>query len=197
MTSGFRCRLRGQPSQAEVTIRMPSSPTLSCATNPTRHDRLLQALQTVPDPRDQPGRRYSLAGVLGLAITATVAGCRSFQRSGSGPRRPPPTYSARSGSPPAAPQLSRHYGSCSLASTSMPSTWYLGMWIFTRTVIIGEHRVIAVNSKTIRCAQRGDPPPVSPATSRPQHPPRRLRTNAGGTQERQPATLQLEGADPR
>ena len=58
--------------------RVPSSPTLPADTNPTRHQRLLQALQAVPDPRDRRGVRYSLAGVLALAVTATVAGCRSF-----------------------------------------------------------------------------------------------------------------------
>jgi hypothetical protein len=57
---------------------MPSSLAPSAATNPTRHERLLEVLQTVPDPRDRRGVRYSLAGVLALAVTATVAGCRSF-----------------------------------------------------------------------------------------------------------------------
>ncbi|WP_343575202.1 transposase family protein [Mycobacterium sp.] len=46
--------------------------------NPTRHERLLQALQTVPDPRDPRGVRYPLEGVLALAVTATFTGCRSF-----------------------------------------------------------------------------------------------------------------------
>src|SRR5574337_2232683 len=58
--------------------RVPSSPTLPAKTSTTRHERLLAALEAVPDPRDRRGVRYSLAGVLALAVTATVAGCRSF-----------------------------------------------------------------------------------------------------------------------
>lgn len=57
---------------------MPTSPTPPADANPTRHERLLEALQTVPDPRDRRGVRYSLAGVLALTVTATLAGCRSF-----------------------------------------------------------------------------------------------------------------------
>jgi Phosphotransferase enzyme family/DDE_Tnp_1-associated len=58
--------------------RVPSCPTPPVDTNPTRHERLLEALEAVPDPRDRRGVRYSLAAVLALAVTATVAGCRSF-----------------------------------------------------------------------------------------------------------------------
>ena len=57
---------------------MPSSPTPPADANPTRHERLLEALQKVPDPRDPRGVRYPLVGVLPLAVTATLAGCRSF-----------------------------------------------------------------------------------------------------------------------
>ncbi len=32
---------------------MPSSPTAPADTNPTRHERLLEALEAVPDPRDR------------------------------------------------------------------------------------------------------------------------------------------------
>ncbi len=58
--------------------RVPSSPTPPADANPTRHERLLEALQAVPDPRDPRGVRYPLAGVLALVVTATLAGCRSF-----------------------------------------------------------------------------------------------------------------------
>jgi len=64
--------------QTRGHIRGPSSLTLPAETNTTRHERLLAVLHRVPDPRDRRGVRYSLAGVLALAVTATVAGCRSF-----------------------------------------------------------------------------------------------------------------------
>ena len=70
VTKGFGCRLRSQPPEPEVHTRVPSSPTLPAVANPTRHDRLLAALQTVPDPRDRRGVRYPLAGILALAVAA-------------------------------------------------------------------------------------------------------------------------------
>ncbi|EUA31615.1 DDE_Tnp_1-associated family protein [Mycobacterium intracellulare 1956] len=36
----------------------------------------------MPDPRDRRGVRYPLVGVLALAVTATLAGCRSFAATG-------------------------------------------------------------------------------------------------------------------
>jgi predicted transposase YbfD/YdcC len=40
--------------------------------------RLLQALSTVPDPRRRRGRRYSLQSILLVAISAVLAGARSY-----------------------------------------------------------------------------------------------------------------------
>jgi len=44
----------------------------------TQHESLMQALGRVPDPRSRQGRRYELAGVLGLAVCAMAAGARSL-----------------------------------------------------------------------------------------------------------------------
>src|SRR5664279_4660761 len=55
--------------------RMSSSPTSPAQASPSRHERLLSVLESVPDPRDRRGVRYPLAGVLAVAVTA---GCRSF-----------------------------------------------------------------------------------------------------------------------
>jgi DDE_Tnp_1-associated len=43
-----------------------------------RHERRLSVLESMPDPRDRRGVRYPLAGVLALAVTAVIAGCRSL-----------------------------------------------------------------------------------------------------------------------
>lgn len=70
--------LRSQPAETRGHIRIPSSPTSCTAANPTRREHLLTALKSVPDPRHKRGVRYPLAGVLALAVTATIAGARSF-----------------------------------------------------------------------------------------------------------------------
>src|SRR4051794_41806291 len=40
--------------------------------------RLLQALSAVPDPRRRRGRRYSLQSILLIAVSAVLAGARSY-----------------------------------------------------------------------------------------------------------------------
>jgi hypothetical protein len=57
---------------------MSSSPTAPAQASPSRHERLLSVLESVPDPRDRRGVRYPLAAVLAVAVTAVIAGCRSF-----------------------------------------------------------------------------------------------------------------------
>lgn len=66
---------------------MPSSLTLPAADHPTRREQLLDALERVPDPRDPRGKRYPPPSVLALAITATIAGARSFAAIGQWGRR--------------------------------------------------------------------------------------------------------------
>jgi hypothetical protein len=53
-------------------------PDIACRYDHDAPPTTVGTLETVPDPRDRRGVRYSLAGVLALAVTATVAGCRSF-----------------------------------------------------------------------------------------------------------------------
>src|SRR4051812_50088371 len=62
--------------------------------------RLLQALSAVPDPRRRRGRRYSLQSILLIAVSAVLAGARSYaaigdwaaltRPAGRGCGRPPP-----------------------------------------------------------------------------------------------------------
>jgi DDE_Tnp_1-associated len=46
--------------------------------NPAESITLLQALSTVPDPRNARGRRHSLQSILLLAVGAVLAGARSY-----------------------------------------------------------------------------------------------------------------------
>ncbi|GAA4825531.1 hypothetical protein GCM10023353_38320 [Tomitella cavernea] len=50
-------------NQPRGHIRMPSPPTPPATATPTRHERLLEVLETVPDPRDRRGIRYSFAAI--------------------------------------------------------------------------------------------------------------------------------------
>lgn len=132
---------------------MPSSPTPPALTNPTRHERLLSVLQRVPDPRDKRGIRYPLAGVLALAVTATIAGARSFSAIGQW----------------AAAATSEHLAEFGLGRATAPDEstlrklfarldgdaldTALGMWMWTRTFVAGGRRVIALDGKTVRGAR--------------------------------------------
>ena len=67
---------------------MPSSPITDAAQPSPTGPRLLDLLATVPDPRDPRGVRYPLAGVLAVAVTAVLAGARSFAAIGEWAARP-------------------------------------------------------------------------------------------------------------
>jgi len=132
---------------------MSSSPAEAAHTNPTRRQRLLTVLETVPDPRKARGRRYPLAGVLALAVTATIAGARSFAAIGQW----------------AAETTAEHLASFGLTGTAAPDEstlrklfarldaaafdTALGLWMWTRTWVADGRRVIALDGKTVRGAR--------------------------------------------
>ena len=132
---------------------MPSSPTPSADTNPTRHERLLESLETVPDPRDRRGVRYSLAGVLGLAVTATLAGCRSFAAIGQWATETAAhelaPFGLGSGRAPDESTLRKLFARIDADALDRA----LGVWMWTRTFTVDRRRVIAVDGKTIRGAR--------------------------------------------
>ncbi|MGH3500937.1 MAG: ISAs1 family transposase [Nocardioidaceae bacterium] len=121
--------------------------------SPTRHQRLLAALDTVPDPRKSRGLRYPLAGILALAVTATIAGCRSFAAIGQW----------------AGEATAEHRASIGLAGASVPDESTLrklfaqldtdaldkalGVWMWTRTSVAAGRRVIALDGKSVRGAR--------------------------------------------
>lgn len=132
---------------------MPSSPTSSADATPTRRQRLLSVLQAVPDPRDPRGVRYPMAGLLALAVTATLAGCRSFAAIGQW----------------AAEVTAEKLVSFGLTGRGVPDESTLrklfarvdadvldkalGVWMWTRTFTAGGRRVIALDGKTVRGAR--------------------------------------------
>jgi predicted transposase YbfD/YdcC len=135
--------------------RVPSSPTPPADTNPTRHKRLLEALKAVPDPRDRRGVRYSLTGVLALAVTATVAGCRSFAAIGQWAAETTvdtlASFGLTSGSAPDESTLRKLFARIDADALDRA----LGVWMWTRTFTVDQRRVIALDGKTIRGARTG------------------------------------------
>lgn len=132
---------------------MPSSPTPPADANPTRHERLLSVLNTVPDPRDRRGVRYSLVGVLALAVTATLAGCRSFAAIGQWAAETAidnlASFGLTSGSVPDESTLRKLFARIDADALDRA----LGTWMWTRTFTVEQRRVIALDGKTLRGAR--------------------------------------------
>ena len=140
---------------------MSSSPTSPAEASPSRHQRLLSVLESVPDPRDRRGVRYPLAGMLAVAVTAVIAGCRSFAAIGQW----------------AAQATAEHLTAFGLTRASAPDESTLrklfaridadaldgavGRWMWTRTRIVDGRRVIALDGKTVRGARTRGPRPRS------------------------------------
>jgi predicted transposase YbfD/YdcC len=132
---------------------VPSSPTPPADTNPTRRQRLLDALEAVPDPRDRRGVRYSLAGVLAPAVTATMAGCRSFTAIGQWAAETAAdklaSFGLDSGSAPDESTLRKLFARIDADAFDRA----LGVWMWTRTFTVDQRRVMALDGKTIRGAR--------------------------------------------
>ena len=132
---------------------MPSSPTPPADTCTTRHQRLFEVLQTVPDPRDRHGVRYPLAGALALAVTATVAGCRSFaaigQWAAESTAEKLASFGLIGGNAPDESTLRKLFARLDADALDRA----LGAWMWTRTCTVDQRRVIALDGKTVRGAR--------------------------------------------
>ncbi len=138
---------------------MPSSPITDAAAQPTLGSRvghLLEVLATVPDPRDPRGVRYPLAGILAVAVSAVVAGARSYAAIGEWIADLPEQHLSRIG-----------LGTATRTGRPDESTLrklfarvdadrldrVLGAWVWTRSAVIDGRRVIALDGKTVRGAR--------------------------------------------
>jgi hypothetical protein len=99
--------------------------------------------------------RYSLAGVLALAVTATVAGCRSFAAIGQWAAETAAekllSFGLTTGSAPDESTLRKLFARIDAGALDRA----LGVWMWTRTFTVGQRRVIALDGKTIRGARTG------------------------------------------
>jgi predicted transposase YbfD/YdcC len=132
---------------------MSSCPTPSTDAFPTRGEQLLTVLGKVPDPRDPRGVRYPLPGVLAVAVTAAVAGSCSFAAIGQwvadAPRQALACLGLRGGSAPDESTLRKLFARLDADALDRA----LGVWMFTRTAVIGGRRLVALDGKTVRGAR--------------------------------------------
>lgn len=110
-------------------------------------------LAAVPDPRKRRGVRYVLAGMLGLAVTATLAGCGSFAAIGQWAAETSADMLACFGlgkaSVPDESTLRKLFARIDADAFDVA----LAVWMWTRTLLVENRRVIAVDGKTLRGAR--------------------------------------------
>ena len=130
---------------------MPSSPLTHAVAQPDRASRLMDLLATVPDPRDPRGVRYPLAGVLAVAVTAVLAGARSFAAIGEWAADLPGQDLARIrlSSSPDESTLRKLFARVDADRLDR----VLGAWLWTRSDVLHGQRVIALDGKTVRGAR--------------------------------------------
>lgn len=132
---------------------MPSSPTAGAITLERADDLtdLMAMLARVPDPRARRGRRYPLAGLLAVAISAVVAGARSFAAIGEWATALPADSLTALGldSAPEASNLRKLFARIDGAALDL----HLAAYAWSQVRDIGGRRVIAIDGKTIRGAR--------------------------------------------
>ncbi len=151
---------------------MPSSRTAPACPQPVRHGTacvLLELLASLPDPRSARGIRHGLPGIVAVAVAAVVAGARSFAAIGQWVADADADLLAalgsRRGRGPSETAIRRALAR--LDATRLDAI--LAAWLWTRTRVVGQRRVIAIDGKTIRGARTRDttssPMPTAPSTA--------------------------------
>jgi predicted transposase YbfD/YdcC len=129
---------------------MPSSPIPDA-----RCHYLLDLLAQVPDPRKRKGRRHPLAGLLAVAVTAVIAGSRSFAAIGQWAADAGPDVLAALGAARGPAEESTFRRAFALVSADALDR-VLGAWLWTRAAHAGSRLVIAVDGKAVRGAKGKD-----------------------------------------
>lgn len=136
---------------------MPSSLALPSCVEPARLVRpsLLELLGGVADPRDARGVRHRLAVILAVALSAVLAGARSFtaigewaQDVGAGALV---ELGVLQGPVPSESTIRRALSQVDAEMLDRA----IGAWMRTRTGTLGGRRVIAIDGKTVRGARIG------------------------------------------
>lgn len=111
----------------------------------------MSALARVPDPRDPRGVRYPLAGMLAVAVTAVIAGARSFAAIGEWAADLTDDALARLGLPGGPEESTLRKLFARLDATALDAQ--LAVYAWTRTRVVEGRRVVAIDGKTVRGAR--------------------------------------------
>ncbi len=147
------------PSQTRTTPAMPSSPTRPVRTQPTRPSGgpgLLELLEHLPDPRRRRGIRHRLPVLVALGLVAVLAGARSFAAIGEWVADQDEASLASLGLLAAAGATRPSESAIRRAFARLDAQvldQVLGAWMWTRTHVVDQRRVIAIDGKTIRGAR--------------------------------------------
>ena len=128
---------------------MPSSPMVDAS--PVERADLLTTLARVTDPRDPRGVRYSLAGMLAVAVCAVVAGAKSFAAIGEFAADLDAGQLGRFGLDKAPVESTLRKLFARVDAAAFDAALALFAWCRVRTV--AGRRVIAIDGKTVRGAR--------------------------------------------
>lgn len=131
---------------------MPSLSTPVPALTSTRQEALLDLLGRVPDPRDPRGVRHPLGGLLATAICAVIAGARSFAAMGGWAIDAGTGVLGSLGLSHRVPDEATFRRVFARVDADLLDR-LLGAWMFTRTALVGDRRVIAIDGKSVRGAR--------------------------------------------
>jgi len=117
---------------------------------------LVELLASVPDPRHPRGVRHSLPGLLAVAVAAVACGARSFAAIGQWVGELDADLLAAlgigRGKAPSESAIRRAFTRLDAAKLDA----VLGSWMWTRTRVVDQRRVIAIDGKTVRGARTHD-----------------------------------------
>src|SRR3954471_23557219 len=113
-------------SASSLSPLLPDSATARGPLSAGDSIRLVQALQTVPDPRQRRGRRHGLQSVLLLALQAVMAGASSWIAIAQWAATAPQALGV-AGAPPSAATFRRVLAAVDIASVEAALTvWVTG-----------------------------------------------------------------------
>ncbi len=114
---------------------------------------LFELLEQLPDPRRRRGVRHRLVGLVAVALTAVLAGARSYAAIGEWAADLTPAQRLRVGltreHPPDASTFRRVLTRLDAAVVDR----LIGAFLWTRTATVAGRRVIAIDGKTVRGAR--------------------------------------------
>ena len=135
---------------------MPSSPTVAPARAGLQLRRaggLLEVLARLPDPRRRHGVRHRVAGIVAVALTAVLAGARSYAAIASWAADLTAEQRAQVGlTRPVAPDAST-FRRVLAGLDAVVLDGLVGAFVWTRTATVEGRRVIALDGKTVRGAR--------------------------------------------